>query len=52
MNTPIEQVDGQQVPYKSPEDCPYIGVSEEVRVAWADGWNQCAQLTKGGRDGN
>jgi hypothetical protein len=36
------------LPYKAAQDCPYENASEEIKCAWADGWNQCAQSTKGG----
>lgn len=40
------------ISYKAAADCPYLDVCDNVKTAWADGWNQCAQVTKGGRDGN
>jgi len=39
------------VPYRAASDCQYVDASEEVKCAWADGWNQCAQFTKGSHDG-
>jgi ribosome modulation factor len=39
------------VPYRSAPDCPYVDATEEVKCAWADGWNQCTQFTKGSHDG-
>jgi hypothetical protein len=39
------------VPYRASSDCQYAGASEQIKCAWADGWNQCVQYIKGSHDG-